>query len=87
MEFFDKVENKDAFVEMLLSGVAQQYAETPVMHYGTCKLLVDMGYYKEIYDIIKSCGGKYFENLKKEIEEKIVIYSIDSIDRYKEVIK
>lgn len=56
---------------MILSGEMQKYTGTPVMHDYTCKLLSDMGYYKEIYEFVKSRGGQYFESLSAEIGIKL----------------
>lgn len=70
-KLFEKVDSKETLVSMILSGEIQKYTETPVMHYHTCKLLSDMGYYEEIYEYVKSCGGQYFESLTAEIELKI----------------
>lgn len=72
MEFMERVCSKEDFVKMLLSGEAQKYTDFPVMHYDTCKVLCEMGYYREIYDIVKFKDGKYFNNLKREIEEHLI---------------
>lgn len=69
LAFFDFVATKEHFVKMLLSGEAQTYSFTPVMHYDTCKLLCEMGYYHETGDIIKDKSGKYFDELKHQIEQ------------------
>lgn len=71
IEFFNIVPSKEKFVQMLLSGDIQKYTATPVMHYYTCKLLYEMGYGREIYGIVKSAGGKYFDELAKLIEQTI----------------
>lgn len=71
MEFFNIVPSKERFIQMLLKGDIQKYTDVPVMHYGTCKLLYEMGYGKEIYGIVKSAGGKYFDELAKLIEQTI----------------
>ena len=68
---FEKVDDKETFVSMILSGEMQKYTGTPVMHYYTCKLLSDMGYYEEIYEFVKSRGGLYFDSLSTEIELKL----------------
>ncbi len=70
LAFFDFVETKEHFVKMLLSGEAQTYSYTIVMHYHTCKLLCEMGYYQEIGEIIKDKSGEYFDELKNQIEQK-----------------
>lgn len=71
INLFDKVGTKEHFISMILSGKLQEYTGIPIMHYGTCKLLSDMGYYEEIYDYVKDKGGAYFEMLTAEIETKI----------------
>ena len=55
---------------MILSGALQKETGTPIMHYYTCKLFSDMGYYEDIYDYVKEKGGPYFEMLTAEIESK-----------------
>lgn len=30
-----------------------------------------MGYYEEIYEYVKACGGKYFDSLAEEIKIKM----------------
>lgn len=70
LAFFDFVGTKEHFVKMLLSGEAQGYSYTIVMHYHTCKLLCEMGYYREIGEIIKDKNSEYFEELKSEIDQK-----------------
>ena len=72
LAFFDYVGTKEHFVKMLLSGEAQTYSFTIVMHYHTCKLLCEMGYYQEISEIIKDKSGKYFDELKNQIEQQLV---------------
>lgn len=68
---FDKIANKQVFISMILSGTLQKETDTPIMHYYTCKLLSDMGYYEEIYEYVKACGGKYFDSLAEEIKIKM----------------
>ena len=68
---FNKFDSKENFVNMLLSGEAQQYTGIPVMHYHTCKLLCDMGYKKEVLAILKDKKGGLFETLEAEIQKEI----------------
>lgn len=68
---FEKIDCKETFVSMILSGTLQKYTGIPIMHYYTCKLLSDMGYYENIYEYVKTCGGKYFDALAEEIEIKM----------------
>ena len=68
---FDKITNKQVFIKMILSGTLQKETEIPIMHYHTCKLLADMGYYKEIYEYVKARDGQYFNSLTEEIEKII----------------
>lgn len=68
---FDKIDCKQVFISKILSGTLQKETGTPIMHYYTCKLLSDMGYYKEIYEYVKTRGGQYFDILTEEIEMKM----------------
>ena len=68
---FDKIDCKQVFISKILSGTLQRETGTPIMHYYTCKLLSDMGYYKEIYEYVKTRGGQYFDILTEEIEMKM----------------
>ncbi|MDO4711831.1 MAG: DUF4304 domain-containing protein [Peptostreptococcaceae bacterium] len=70
-DLFAKVENKEMFVSLLLSGELKKYSVNRIMDYYTCKLLSDMGYHEEIYDIVKTKGGPYFEALAVELEAKL----------------
>ena len=74
MDFFDVFDSKSTLVRMLVSGEIQKYSDVPVLHYYTCKLLIEMGYYKEIYEYVKSKRGTAattFAELEKIIESKI----------------
>lgn len=68
MEYMNTFSSKERFIEILLSDAAKQYSNQPIMHYGTCKLLIDMGYAKEVLPIIKMKQGEYFEKLANEVE-------------------
>ena len=61
-------DSREKFIKMLLSGEAQQYTAELVMHYYTCKLLCDMGFKKEILNILKDKKGALFEGLGQEIQ-------------------
>ena len=56
---------------MIFNGDLKNYSSIPVTTYLTCKVLCDMGYYKEVAPIIKDIDGEYFEQLKKEIADKM----------------
>ena len=58
---------------MLQNIFKRMINDIPIMHYETCKLLSDMGYYKEIYAYVKACGGPYFDSLAEEIKMKLKI--------------
>lgn len=45
--------SKEAVIRMILDGTAQKYSDLNVMNYSTTKLLVDMGYSSEVYELIK----------------------------------
>lgn len=68
---FDKIDRKQIFISKILNGTLQRETGTPIMNYYTCKLLSDMGYYKEIYEYVKTRGGQYFDILTEEIEMKM----------------
>ena len=68
---FDKIADKQIFISMILNGTLQKETEVPIMHYDTCKLLSDMGYYEEIYEYVRSRGGQYFNSLAEEIKMKM----------------
>lgn len=70
-DFLNTIQTKEKFVQMILTGELQKYTGFPIMNYDTCKLLYEMGYYGEIYGIVKSAGGEYFDGLAKLIEQKI----------------
>lgn len=68
---FNKIDSKQVFISKILNGALQKETGTLIMHYYTCKLLSDMGYYEEIYEYVKSRGGQYFDSLTEEIEMKM----------------
>ena len=65
---FDKMSDKQIFISMILNGTLQKETEVPIMHYDTCKLLSDMGYYEEIYEYVRSRGGQYAEEIKMKMK-------------------
>ncbi len=71
MEVFELIDKKETFIEMIFNGELEKYSSIPVTSYSTCKVLCDMGYHKEVAVIIKNIDGEYFEQLKKEIAEKL----------------
>lgn len=65
--FFNAIPTKKELVRVLLNGEIADFAKVKfLMSYPICKLLSDMGYHKEIYDIIKDRDGRFFESLKEE---------------------
>ena len=70
-DFFKRINTKEEFVKSLLNGEAQKHTGEIIMHYHTCKLLYDLGYYQEIHDYVKSKGGIYFDSLTTLIEQKL----------------
>ncbi len=56
-------------VEKILSGAAQPHCGTWVMHYGTAKLLTDMGYGDRVYEQIKDSNASMLVELARKIKE------------------
>lgn len=52
-DWFDHFESRQAVIDMILDGTAEQYSFTIVMHYGTAKMLAEMGYQAQVYERIK----------------------------------
>lgn len=50
---FARFPTKEETIRMILSGEAEQYSFTNVMHYHTAKLLAEMGYASEVYEAIR----------------------------------
>lgn len=69
--FLNTINSKDEFIKSLLNGEIQKHTYDIVMHYYTCKLLYDLGFYREIYDYVRGKGGEYFESLTELIEQKM----------------
>lgn len=67
----DMIDSKEKFIEMIINGEAGKYTNIPVDHYYTCRLLCDMGYYREVGRIIADKDGSYFDQLRDEIEKHI----------------
>lgn len=45
--------SKEAVIRMILDGTAERYSDVNVIHFQTAKLLVEMGYPSEVYELIK----------------------------------
>ena len=58
-EYFNAFKNKEDTIKSILNNKAQQYSDTIVMKYDTSKMLVDMGYEQDVYDLIKDTDPKY----------------------------
>ena len=57
-EWFNVFTDKEATIEMMLNGKAEQYTDINVMAYRNAKLLVDMGYGERVYPLIKDAENK-----------------------------
>ena len=51
--WFARFESRQTVINMILDGTAEQYSFTIVMHYGTAKMLAEMGYQAQVYERIK----------------------------------
>ena len=51
--WFDHFESRQAVIDMILSGTAQQYSHTIVMNYNVAKMLAELGYQAQVYAQIK----------------------------------
>lgn len=71
-EWFHVFTDKEATIEMMLSGKAGKYTNMNIMHYETAKLLTDMGYGKRVYPLIKGMKSKaeIWRDLIKQIKEQ-----------------
>ena len=45
--------SKEATIYKILDGTAERYSDTNVMHFYTAKLLTEMGFSSEVYELIK----------------------------------
>ena len=52
-DWFDHFESRQAVIDMILSGTAQQYSHTIVMNYNVAKMLAELGYQAQVYAQIK----------------------------------
>ncbi len=52
-DWFDHFESRQAVIDMILDGTAQQYSHTIVMNYNVAKMLAEMGYQAQVYQQIK----------------------------------
>ena len=76
LPFFGNFTDREEFIKILLSGDAQKYSHTNCLNYDTCKLLSDMGYKKEVLEIIKTDKYKksdLFRKLAVEISSEISV--------------
>lgn len=53
LDWFGHFESRQAVINMVLDGTAQQYSHTVVMNYDTAKMLAGMGYQAQVYEQIK----------------------------------
>ena len=53
LNWFGHFESRQSTIDMILDGTVQQYSYTIVMHYGTAKMLAEMGYQAQVYQQIK----------------------------------
>lgn len=53
LNWFGHFESRQSTIDMILDGTVQQYSYTIVMHYGTAKMLAEMGYQAQVYEQIK----------------------------------
>lgn len=51
--------SKEAVIRMILDGTAERYSDRNVMHFDTARLLVEMGYSSEVYELIKDTKTIY----------------------------
>ncbi len=58
-EWFAAFSTKERTINMILNGEAGRYTDINVMNYITAKLLVDMGYSVEVYEVIKDTKTTY----------------------------
>lgn len=52
-EWFSRFSSKETVICMILDRTAEKYSDKNIMHFYTAKLLVEMGYRSEIYELIK----------------------------------
>lgn len=52
-EWFSRFSSKETAICMILDRTAEKYSDKNIMHFYTAKLLVEMGYRSEIYELIK----------------------------------
>lgn len=69
LEWFNHFESKEATIQMILNGEADQYSDTEVFYYQTAKMLANMGYVETVYNRIKDIWSTTFMELANEIYE------------------
>ena len=52
-EWFSLFPSKEMTIHKILDGTAERYSDTTVMHFHTAKLLAEIGYSSEVYELIK----------------------------------
>ncbi len=52
-KWFSTFPSRETVIRMILDGTAEKYSDTYVMHFHTARLLVEMGYAAEVYELIK----------------------------------
>lgn len=52
-EWFSHFSSKETVIRMILDRTAEKYSDKNIMHFYTAKLLVEMGFQSEIYELIK----------------------------------
>ena len=53
-KWFALFPSKEMTIHKILDGTAERYSDTTVMHFHTAKLLAEMGYSSEVYELIKN---------------------------------
>lgn len=70
LPLLDRFPSRAETVEMLLDGRAQACTDLHVMHFGTARLLTDLGYGERVLPLIASWESAPFRALAAEIREK-----------------
>jgi len=75
-DWFANFENRQAVIDMILDGTADQYSYTNVLHYNTAKMLAEMGYQAQVYEQIKDTRTTHPQawaviRLAEELEEQL----------------
>ena len=67
LDLFSVFTDKETTIELILNEKANSYSDITIMHYRNAKLLTDMGYAREVYELIKDSNAKFLAELAKEI--------------------